>query len=453
MEASCGTYIRFSLYTFVKGSDTQKGEEEEYIEGLYSKYTAATGDIMGDVEAQRLNLQQNESTRRRLDQHARTVGTADGDNKDILRQWIRGVDNAGNRTGALQPLMMEMVGYLVKGDLLDFMNASIAAAAGGVMTWPELRAAIEIHYLGEEEAEILRDRVYRLTQQPFESVRGYCTRFSAAVTKAYTAVHMGQDMLLLQLKRTFIEGLRNPQLQYHVRAALPADIAAAITAANAGVQALGIREGDQAVEQAVVHLADVPMIQVAPPVAPVPVDDPRFREFSDAVKAVKAIHKDIQSMSSSMKATKLGPKAAIVSAVTTTNEATLEEGTATHPTHCCCVGGNRGGAQVPNVYYNYISGGGARGGQGQGQRTDERNTAPASATGGRTEHRQEAARVPYGTSRCFKCGEVGHFERECPARKMAPQSSPALQSAIDMVVQAAIVGAESNGRAAPTQGN
>ena len=128
------------------------------------------GAANGNMDQQRLNLALNDSTRRKLDNHGRTIGSTDGHDKTILRQWIQGINNAQNRTQALDPLMLEMIGYLVKGELCSFVNDTIAALPAAQHTWQDIRTAIETHFLGGEEQEYLRDQVATMKQQAFESV-------------------------------------------------------------------------------------------------------------------------------------------------------------------------------------------------------------------------------------------------------------------------------------------
>ena len=94
-----------------------------------------------NLDQQRLALAQEESTRRKLDNFGRTIGHSDGMDKESLRAWLRGIDHAHARTGARDALTLDMVGYLVKGALIDVVTGTIAAVpAAQQATWAGVRA-------------------------------------------------------------------------------------------------------------------------------------------------------------------------------------------------------------------------------------------------------------------------------------------------------------------------
>ena len=404
------------------------------------------------LEQQRLDLAREESTRRKLDNFARTIGQSDGSDKETLRAWLRGIDHAHDRTGGNNALTLDMVGYLVKGALIDVVTGTIAAVpAGQNATWAGVRTAIVQHCLGEEEAELLREKVLDMKQLPFESVREYTNRFTSAVARAYDANHIGQSMLIATLKRTVIKGLRSKQLRSIILLQPRATFHDVCTAANTGAVALGLNDEDMELEQAAMAL---------PP--PPPVDDtPKWSDVTAAMVAMqKSLQKEVQSMSSSIKALKLQTAGPVVAA---TQERLPERETSQRmqspgygmppqpwypwgaypPPHASygqdarTVWGNGGPPvyqapagqavhqQPQQVFHVY----GAASGRGRGGGADR---------GGRGGGRGRSNSIPYGTSKCYRCGEIGHFQRECPMKEPNYPAADTVQAAVDVVTQAAM---------------
>ena len=121
-----------------------------------------------DLQQARLNLEATrEVRRRRLEQHANRIGTADGTNKEALREWIQGVDQAAAWTGANDLLVLEMVGYLTTGGLATALHHYVDRV-GPQSNWGEARQEVTAAFLDEDEREFLRANVDKIVQNPYE---------------------------------------------------------------------------------------------------------------------------------------------------------------------------------------------------------------------------------------------------------------------------------------------
>ena len=167
-----------------------------------------------------LQMHKDNALRRKLDNYAKNIGSVDGSNKDELRLWIRAVDHAAARCGAPEDMVLDMVSYLVKAALADVVDDAVTDLSPGVTpAWKDVKEVIKKHFVGPEEEDYMRDKVQRATQQPFELVRDYTTRFTAGVASAYTVDQLKESMLKDSLKRKLIDGLRDKQLRVLVKLA------------------------------------------------------------------------------------------------------------------------------------------------------------------------------------------------------------------------------------------
>ena len=236
------------------------------------------------IDQQQLNLAVNGSIRQRLQQHAKRVGTTDGSNKELLREWIRGIDHASTYTAAGQHLVLEMVGYLTTGSLASFVQHTVTTLDAAQRTWPVVRDRIRTNYLGEEESEILREKVDALKQSPFEDVRDYARRFRESINSAYDDNQLAPGLILTSLIKNFVNGLVDKQLRSHVFLQRPDTIDNAITHATQGARALG--------------LADIttppPLLEVA--ALPAPVEDPTHKAIVELNHIVKSLQKEVKAL-------------------------------------------------------------------------------------------------------------------------------------------------------------
>ena len=108
-----------------------------------------------ELQQRRLAMEAHREIQRRLEQFGNIIGTTDGTNKEGLREWIRGVDNAVAWTGSPDALLLEIVGYLTTGSLGALIQEHMAPN-NCPHTWAECRALIVQHFLNKDEQEYLR---------------------------------------------------------------------------------------------------------------------------------------------------------------------------------------------------------------------------------------------------------------------------------------------------------
>ena len=305
-----------------------------------------------EMNQRRLQIEAHREIRRRLEQFGNRVGATDGANKEGLREWIRGIDNAVAWTGAPDMLVLEMVGYLTTGSLATLVRDHISPAAGAGHTWRECRALIIQNFLNEDEQEYLRSRVEALVQNAYEDTREYGRRFRDGVNKAYTLAEMAVPLVMERLVNLFINGVRDKQVRTQVHLAKPGTLDLAINCANNASRAVGKAECNTRVEE------PMEVGALAPPHVPVPRKDQTSKE-DDVKQLVKTLQGEVKSLRKSL-------------------ERQVQAQAQGPPT-----------APVP-----------AQGGRGQsGQR-------------GRGMRRQPV-RNAQGEPRCFNCNRYGHMAREC----------------------------------------
>ena len=240
-----------------------------------------------DLQQARLNLEATREIRRRLEQHAKKIGIADGSNRESLREWIRGVDTASVWTGATDSLVLEMVGYLASGSLatqiLEYLQAS---APGDPATWDGAKAAIIRAFLNEDEREYLRSKAEKVTQYPYEDSREYGRRYREAVNRAYEPTDLQLPLIAERLTRQFVQGLRDKAVRTQVFLQRVATIDAAIEAANTAARAVGLAETDTRVEE--------PMEIGALPLPAKPESLAEWSEFRQLLKTIQGEMKSIR---------------------------------------------------------------------------------------------------------------------------------------------------------------
>ena len=221
----------------------------------------------------------NESMRRVLHNYSRPIGPCDGANKAALRAWLKAVDHAALNTAAGDPLVIEMIGYLVGGGLAQFTRAITQRLQGNARTWAAVKAGIIDHYLGPEEMEMLQDEVLSLAQGAYETAREYANRYQEGVDRAYNPADLDQGHLATQLRKGFVKGLYDDRLRELVYCSAPATMQAAKESAISNAKALGQNAG-------VLQPLPVAAMAVAAPAVQV-VEDKAVRELNCVVKALQ----------------------------------------------------------------------------------------------------------------------------------------------------------------------
>ena len=195
------------------------------------------------VQQQRLNLEATREIRRRLQQHAKGIGMTDGSNREALRSWLQGVDNAAVWTNANDGLVLEMVGYVALGSLANHIMAFMhSAPPGTTRAWEEVKQAVIAAFLDEDEKEYLRSKVDHVVQSPYEDSREYARRYREAVGNAYDQQELQLPLVMDRLTKQFIQGLRDKSVRTHVHVQRPTAVDEAVEAANGAARAVGLAE-------------------------------------------------------------------------------------------------------------------------------------------------------------------------------------------------------------------
>ena len=253
------------------------------------------------IQQQRLNLEATRELRRRLEQHAKRIGSTDGADKETLREWLRGIDHAIAWTRANDVLVMEMVGYLATGSLATLIERFIREAdPGAARTWLQVRQAIIEEFLNADEKEYLRSKVDSVHQNPYEDPREYGRRYRETVTTAYDVTELQLPLVMDRLVKQFIQGLRDKTVRTMVYARRPANLDAAINETNSAARAVSLAEVDSRPEE------PMEVGAVACPSAPTP-SEPKEKkatagrptnenEFRQLVKTLQGEIKAIRKM-------------------------------------------------------------------------------------------------------------------------------------------------------------
>ena len=161
---------------------------------------------MIQMQQHRLNLEATREIRRRLE-HAKWIGVTDGTNRESLREWLRGVDNARTWVNAYDNLIMEMVGYLISGSLATMVGNYITESSPEEHTWIGVKNAIIKAFLDEDEQEYLHSKVDNVLQSLYEDYRTHVTRAYEAEESAVPLVQTvhpgGYEIKGSILKSTF----------------------------------------------------------------------------------------------------------------------------------------------------------------------------------------------------------------------------------------------------------
>ena len=200
-------------------------------------------DQLAHAQAQRNRLEMARDLRKRLEQHARYIGCVDSTDRQQVREWIDAVSSAKGWTGAGDELIMEMVGYLSKGELAVSIRSFIDDLGdGGQPTWVQVKDHFTTTYLDEDEKEFRQEKVDALRQAPYQDTREYGRKYQAAVQRAYTVAELAVALVRERLIKNFIGGLRDKSVRTQVHLERPVNLDEAVTRANAAARAIGMAE-------------------------------------------------------------------------------------------------------------------------------------------------------------------------------------------------------------------
>ena len=179
-----------------------------------------------------------------LSQHAKRIGIQDGTSRSALRDWLEEVTSAKEWTKATDVQVINMIGYLLKGDLDRAVRDYIRDRPYGV-TWQAIQAFIADRFLDQDEQEYLRKRVDTVRQAVHQDVRDFAVVFDQKVKAAYHPAERAVPLVQERLIRTFVDGLASREIRRQCHAARPqtlADAYAIATTADRADQLAGRHE-------------------------------------------------------------------------------------------------------------------------------------------------------------------------------------------------------------------
>ena len=336
----------------------QLGAQQQHL-GAQAEAVQAHVVAQAGAAQDQLALARHRDIRTRLERHAKGIGNTDGTDRESLRQWLAGVDNAKVWTNAPDAMILEMVGYLTSGSLALLLRGLLDNPPVGGNTWAGAKAAIEAAFLNEDEKEFLRSKVDKLAQTAYEDSRSYGRRFSDAVAKAYSEQELAVGLVMERLVKTFVDGLRDRTVRTQVYLAKPVDLEAAISVANNCSRAVSLAE---MAPGAVGHEPmDISAIRMA-----------GNTTNSELCNMIKALQKEVSELKDSRKRT-VGPN--------------------------------------PN--------------------SKQRRSGP---------RRPTAADFVDGKPKCFKCGKVGHFKKDCSTESTGDKLDRVIAALEGMVVSSSTTG-------------
>lgn len=212
-----------------------------------------------DLEQARLNVEVTRELRRRLERHGKSIGLCDGINKEALRTWLDGIDNAAAWTNAPAALVFEMAGYLSGGSLATTLRRFVEDTLPDDRTWENAKLVIIRAFLNEDEREYLRSKVERMKQQVGEDSREFGRKFREAVLKAYSNAELQVPLVIERLVNVFTNALLDREVRSQVYLQRPATIDAAIGHANNAARAVGLAEYGRHREEEPMEIGALPI--------------------------------------------------------------------------------------------------------------------------------------------------------------------------------------------------
>lgn len=195
-------------------------------------------EALVQAQAERNHQAQVDGIRKCLERHSRQIECCDGADRERLRDWLEAVTAAKTWTGAGDQLILEMCGYLSKGPLRQCIAARREQPQEDLVTWEEIVQQVRVTFLNDDEAEILRDRVEKIRQQPYQDTREYGVKFMTGMNRAYTAEELQTPLVMQRLVNIFINGLRDKEVRTQVYLERPQTVAHASTHANSTARAV-----------------------------------------------------------------------------------------------------------------------------------------------------------------------------------------------------------------------
>ena len=368
-------------------------------------------------EERRTLIMATKELRRRMERHGQHIGTADGTNKDSLKEWVDSIDRAIRYCQATDALTIELVGTLASGPLARVIATYLDTQPVGQQTWAGVKAEISRNYLNEEEKYQMRQKVEQMYQKPYEDVQTYGRNFKMAVARCYSDAELAQQMAQENLIKIFISGLRDEKVRHDVFAQRPVALDAAVTSAGVAAHTVAVAGNPSRAETRNIEPMDVNAMPL-----PSKSSGPSSEKMDQLLQEVRSVQGQVKVLLSSLPAQQVLPATHNIFPASQPAPQYSQNPSSLQAVHSV------GGTGFGSVSYPQQQGWNSQNIQSNenGNRRKKRNYPNQNSSQSTNQKYQNNDRNR--TSHCWTCGKEGHFAREC-------QNKPITEAQLDKCLE------------------